>query len=125
MARGEHGLSVGVNINVGAKDIAIAADDLFSLRIPHDELLVAVWHGVELIDIHTLAGAAASLSEGYLTKTADFLHHVGRFMSRYDIYFVVALVCHSQLALWSELLLEQFLIYWLDNLLFHFLMILL
>ena len=76
MARGEYGLAVGVQFPVAAEQIAVAADYLLGLGVPHYELLVAVVASVELVDIHRLARAASRFAEGYLAQSPYLLHHV-------------------------------------------------
>lgn len=107
VACGELRLAVLVEFPVGAEHVAVAADDLLCLGIPHDELLVAVRAGVELVDVHRLAGAAACLAECYLAQTAYLAHHVRRVVCRDDVYLVVALVSHAELTLGSEFASEQ------------------
>ena len=104
---GELRLAVLVEFPVGAEHVAVAADDLLCLGVPHDELLVAVRAGVELVDVHRLAGAAACLAECYLAQTAYLAHHVRRVVCRNDVYLVVALVSHAELTLGSEFASEQ------------------
>ena len=107
VACGELRLAVLVEFPVGAEHVAVAADDLLCLGVPHDELLVAVRAGVELVDVHRLAGAAACLAECYLAQTAYLAHHVRRVVCRDDVYLVVALVSHAELTLGSEFASEQ------------------
>ena len=45
-------LSVLVQFDVRSEDISVSSEDLFRIRIPDDELLVWVFHCVELVDIH-------------------------------------------------------------------------
>ena len=120
VACGEFGLSLLVHIPLGAFKIAVAADDLLCLGVPHDELLVAVLARVELVDVHVLARAAARLTEGNLTQTPDLLHHVRCVVRGDDVDFVVALVSHAELAFGCQLLFEDFFVDGGDDLLFHF-----
>ena len=120
VAHGQIGLSFGVDLPVLAKEIAVAADDLLGFGIPYDQLLAAVWHRVELIDIDRLACTATRRTEGNLTQTPYLLHHVRRFRGTNDINLVVALVGCTQTALRSQFTFQQFLADGLDNLFFHF-----
>ena len=97
VAGGQFGLSVLVYLPFGAFQIAVAADDLFGIRIPHDELLVAIVAGVKLVDVYFLARAASRLAEGNFPQASYFAHHVGSVMCRNDKDFVVAFVGHAQL----------------------------
>ena len=120
MAGRKFRLSVGVHLPFGTLEIAITTDNLFGLRIPNDELLVTIVTGVELVNVHRLACAASRFAEGNLTKSSDFLHHVRCIVGCNDVNLVMTLVRHTELALRSQLLFEDFLVYRLDNLLFHF-----
>ena len=119
VAGGELGLALLVHLPLGAFEIAVAADDLLGLGIPHDELFVAVLAGVELVDVHRLACAASRFAECNLTQTSDLLHHVRCVMGRDDVDLVVALVGHAELALRGQLLFEDFFVDGGDNWLFH------
>ena len=120
VAGGETRLPLVVCIPLCALKVAITPDDLLGLGIPHDELLVAVLAGVELVDVHRLACAASSLAEGNLAQSTYLLHHVGCVVGRDDVYLVVTLVGHAELTLGSKLLLEYFFVDGGDDLLFHF-----
>ena len=121
VARGEHGLAVGVDVGVTSQEITVAADDFLLFRIPHDKLLVAVVARVELVQIHALSAAASGLAECDFAQPAYFLEHVWRVVRRNYVYFIVALVCHAQLAVRRKLAFKQLFVYRTDNLLFHFL----
>ena len=119
VSRSKYGLPVFVKFNVSSKQITVSADNLLSLGVPHDKLLVAVVHRVKLVDVHALACAAACLAERNLAQTSNFLHNVGRVVSRYNINLIVTLVSHSELTLRRKLTFKQFFVNRLDNLLFH------
>jgi hypothetical protein len=67
-------------------------DDFLSFRIPHNELFVRMFHGVELIQVECFARTASSSAEGYLAQTAYFANDVGRVLPCDDVYFVMAFV---------------------------------
>ena len=102
VACGEYRLSVFVVFPFVAHEVSVSADDFFLFRVPHYELLVAVFASVKFVDIGAFSSAATSSTESYFAQTSDFLHHVRRVMSSHDIYFVIALVCHSELLVVSE-----------------------
>ena len=85
-------LSLFVVFPISTQKITIATDNLFLIRVPDNQLLIAILAGVKLVDIHRLACSATSLTEYDLTQASNLLHHVGSVMSRDDIDFVVALV---------------------------------
>ena len=120
MTGGKKRLAVFIEVPCCAFEIAVATDDLLSLRIPDDELLVAVLAGVELIDIHRLARSSPCLAESNLAQTTDLLHDIRRIMGRHDIDLVVTLVGHAELTLTGQFTLQNFLGNGLDNLLFHY-----
>ena len=60
------GLPVGTNVPFGAFQIAISTYDLLGLRIPHNQLLVAVLTGVELINVAIFTRSTSCLAEGNL-----------------------------------------------------------
>ena len=119
VAGGELGLAVRVKLPVGAEQVAVAAYNLLGLGVPHDELLVAVGTGVELVDVDLLARAAPGLAESDFAQASYLAHHVGCVVCRDHINLVVALVGHSQLPLGCQLALEQLLAHWFDDWLFH------
>jgi hypothetical protein len=119
VACGELRLAVLVKLPVGAEQVSVSADYLLRLGVPHDELLVAVRAGVELVDVHRLAGAAARFAECYLAQSAYLAHHVRRVVCRDDVYLVVALVGHAELALGREFALEQLFAYRFNDWFFH------
>ena len=119
VACGELRLAVFVKLPVGAEQVSVSADYLLRLGVPHDELLIAVSAGVELVDVHRLAGAAARFAECYLAQSAYLAHHVRRVVCRDDVYLVVALVGHAELALGREFALEQLFAYRFNDWFFH------
>ena len=62
VAGGEDGLSLFVEIHIRSEFVAIAADNLLCLRIPDDELFVAVFHRVELVEVEFLPAALKASS---------------------------------------------------------------
>ena len=121
VAGGQSGLSVLVHLPEVALEIAVAADDFFLFRIPHDELLVAVVTNVEFIDVELLARTTARLAESNLAQSTYLTQHVGSIVGRDNINLVVALVCHAQLQFGPELALEQCFVYRWNDGLFHIL----
>ena len=119
MTGGEDRLSVVIQFPVGTHQVAVAADDLLLVGIPHDKLLIAVVAGIELIDVHLLARATACLAEGDLTQSTDLAHDVGCLVRGHHIDLVIAFVGHSELSLTGEFTLQQLFADRTDNLLFH------
>ena len=119
MAHGEIGLAVGLQLPILAEEIAVATYDFLGLRIPHDELLATVGHGVELVDVHAFPRAATSRAKGYLAKAANLLHDVRSLGSMENVNLVVALVRHAKATFRSQLTFQYFLTDGLDNLFFH------
>ena len=124
VACGEHGLAVSVNISVASQHITVSSDYFLLLRIPYDELLIAVVARVELVYVHALAAAAAGLTECDFAQAAYFLHHVRRVVRRDYVDLVMALVGHAQLPVRRKFALEHFLVYRKDDVLFHFIKLL-
>ena len=104
---GEDGLTLGIEPYIGTVDVAVAADNLLGIGVPHDELLVGALHGVELVDIGTKACAATSGTEGYLAQATYLEHHVGGVVGIDDVEVVATTVSMAQAALLGELGLEQ------------------
>ena len=121
VAGGEYGLAVFVEVHLIAEFVAVASYDFLSLWIPYYELLVAVVHRVEFVEVERFAGAASRLAEHLFTLAAYFSHHVGGIMYVNNINLVVALVGHPQLFVWGEFAFKQFFVYWGYDL-FHMLM---
>ena len=96
VARGKDGLSVGGYLPILAQDVTVSANYFFCLRVPHEDLLVAVFASVEFIQVETFACAAACCTECYLAQTADFAHHMRRILPCDNINFIAALVGHAQ-----------------------------
>ena len=115
----EERLPVLVQLDVTSQDISVSSEDLFSFRIPYDELLIWVLHCVELIDVHLQSASASGITECYLAKTCDLSHDIWRIMMIDHIYLVSALVCVSQLLGWCKLRLEQLYANGSNDRLFH------
>ena len=96
---GELWLPVFIHLPIRSKQIPIATNNLFGLRIPHNELFATILHRVEFVDIHCFSRSSASRSECHFAQTANLFHHVGGVLCRDDIDFIVAFVRHSQLTL--------------------------
>lgn len=90
---GEVGLAVGVEGEVVAEGVAVAAEDFLLVGVPDDELLVGV-PGVDvpLVDVDFFAGAAAGGTEGEFAEAPDFTHEVGGVEGVEGVDFVVGLV---------------------------------
>ena len=112
-------LTLLIILPVGTWQITVATYNLLLFRIPYNQLLIAILTDIEFIDIDLLTGATACLTESNLAQTADFLHNIWRIMCRNNIDFIVALVRHAQLLVWSQFAFEQFFVNRLDNGLFH------
>ena len=104
---GEDGLTLVVELHIGTVDVAVAANDLFGLGVPHDKLLVGDVHGVELIDIDTHACATASGAECLFAQAAYLLHHVGCVVGIDNIEVVASAVGVTKASVFGELGLEQ------------------
>ena len=120
VAGGKDGLAVGTHLHIGAQDIAVAADNLFSLGVPHDELFVAVVHRVKFVQVVGLACSSASLSECDFPQSSNLQQDIGRIVGINDINLVVTLVGHSELAFRCQFFFEQFLGNRLNDFLYHF-----
>ena len=119
MTGGQDGLPVAVHLPGRSLQVAVAANDFLFLRVPHDELLVAIVAGVELVEVERLACASTRLAEGDLTQTTNLLQHVGCIVSRDDIYLVVALVGHAELFVGRQFALQRLLVNGGNDRLFH------
>lgn len=85
---GEDGLPVGVELGLGAEEVAVAPEDGLGVGVPYDELLVGDGHGVELVEVEFLACASAGGAEGDLAQAAYLAAHVGCVLPGDDIDFV-------------------------------------
>ena len=74
MAHGEVGLAVWLQLPVFSEEIAVAADDLLCLRVPHDQLFATMGHRIKFIDIHALTRTSSGCPEGDLSQSANLLH---------------------------------------------------
>ena len=118
MAGSELGLSVLIEFPFCAVEVAIAADNFLCLRVPHDELLVAVLAGVKLVEVQFFTCSSAGFSESYLAQSAYLAQCVGCVVGRYHVDFVVAFVRQAQLLVLCEFFLDEFLVdRWYDGLL--------
>ena len=102
VACGEDRLSLLVILPLVTHEVSVTANDFLVVRIPHDELLIAVLASVELINIDTLASTATGSTESNLSETTNLLHHVRRVVSSNDEYLVIALIGHTELLLRSQ-----------------------
>lgn len=112
MACCQNGLSVVVEVYFVSELVSVSAYYFFLVRIPYNQLLVALLHRVELVDIESLAGTTSGCAECLLALSAYLAHDIWRIMIVYNIYFVIALVCHPQLLVGSEFAAKQCLVYW-------------
>ena len=119
MTSSQDRLSLFVVIPIGTKQITVTTYNLFCFWIPDNQLLIAIFTYIELIDIHILASTSTSLAESNLAKSSNLLHYIRSIMGCYDIYLIMTLICHSELAFWSKLTFEYLFGYRLDNFLFH------
>ena len=122
---GKNRLSLVIIFPVSTQQITVTSDNLFRLRIPHDELFVASLARIKLVDIDFLASSSASLAESNLSQSPDLLHHVGCIVCGNDIDFIVALVGHAKALVGRQFAFEHFLVNGLNNWLFHLLICLL
>ena len=119
VTRGEDGLTLGIHLPIRSLKITVPTNDLLSLWIPDNQLLIAVLTDIKIVDIHILASATTCLTKNHFAQTPNFLHDIGCIMRSNDVDFVMTFVSHSQLALWCQLTLENLFVNGLDNLLFH------
>ena len=96
MGRRQDGFPLGIEPDIGTAEEAVATENLFFLGIPNDELPVRAGHGIEFVDIDSLAGSPAVVAEGGFPEAPDFLHDVGRIFGRGDVDFIVRLVRSTQ-----------------------------
>ena len=52
-------LAVLAQLYVSAKYESVASENPFCLRVPYDQLLVWVFHGVELVDVYSKSASSA------------------------------------------------------------------
>ena len=119
MACCQNRLSLFIVIPISTQQISIATNNLLSLWIPYDKLLVTIVTSIEFIDIHILSRASASFAECYLTESTYLLHHIRSIMGCDYIYLIMTLVSHTELTIRSKFTLENLFGYRLDNFLFH------
>ena len=112
-------LSVVAYFPLRAVEIAVSAEYLLLLGVPHYELFVAVVTRVELVEVELLARSSACFAESYLAKSSYLAQGIGSIVGCDDVDFVVALVRHSQLLVGRKLASEQVLADWLYYFLFH------
>ena len=101
MTCSQNRLTLFIIIPVSTKQISIATNNLLSLRIPYDKLLVTIVTSIEFIDIHILSRASTSFAECNLTKSAYLLHHIRSIVSCDYIYLIMTLVSHTELTIRS------------------------
>ena len=120
VAGSEDGLTFVVHLPCRTFQIAVTSNNLLSLRIPYNQLLVAIFTGIEFIDIHRFTSASTRLSKSYLTQASNLFHHIRRIVSRHNIDLIVTLVGHTKLTIARQFAFKNFLGNGLDNLLFHY-----
>ena len=104
---GKQRLAIAVKLDVRSEDVAISAEDLLCLRIPYDQLLVRVFHSIELIDIHRQTASASRVSECLFAESADLHHDIRGVMVVDHVDLVMTFVCISQFLSWGKLSLED------------------
>ena len=113
-------LAVCLELDVGAEDIAVAAQDGVRLGVPDDQLLVGMGGiHVELVQVDGAARAAAAVAERDLAQAADLLQHVGGVVAVDHVDLVVGLVGVAQFPVGRELGQEQLPAYRVNNLFVH------
>ena len=110
VAGGEDGLSLFVEIHIRSEFVAIAADNLLCLWVPDDELFVAVFHRVELVEVEFLARSSSGSPESLFALASYLAYHVRCVVIIDDIDFVCALVGDAELAFCCEFTLEDLLV---------------
>ena len=119
VAGGELWLALLVELPVPTQQITVTTDNLVGLRIPDDELLIAVVAKVEFVKIHRFPGSTASLTESDFTKAPNLLQYIWRVICRNDVNLVMALIGHAKLLVGSQLALQQLAVNRLDDFFFH------
>ena len=112
-------LSVFAYLPLASEDITITTDNLLCIRVPNNQLSATILHRIELIDIHRFARTTSCRTESYLAQTTNLLHNIRSSLSSHNINFIVTLVSHTKHPFRSQLALEQFLAYGLDDFFFH------
>ena len=69
-------LSFFVYLPIATKEIAIATDNFFCIRIPYYKLFAAIRHSIELVNIQSLSCATTCRTESKFTKTTNLSHHI-------------------------------------------------
>ena len=118
MRRGQDGLPGIVEAHFGAQYVAIASYDGLGVGVPHDELLVGLFHRVELIEVAGFARAASCRAERNLAQASYLAAHVRRCLPRDDVNFVARFVGETKAAVLGQLTFEDIYRYWRYNL-FH------
>ena len=113
VACSEDRLSLLIVLPLVTHEVSVATDDFLFVRIPHDELLIAILACVELIDINALASTAAGSTESDFSETTYLLHYIRRVVSRNDKNLVIALIGHAELLLRSKFADKQLFRNWL------------
>ena len=121
VAGGKNGLTFLVKLDVGTQNVAITANDFFRFGIPHDELLVGILHRVENVEVTIQPRTTTCCTEGYLTETTNFTHHIGGILPCDNIDLVVALAGHAQTPLIGEFRFEHLFGNRCNNFCFHIL----
>ena len=109
--RGEHGLPLGVELHLPARQEAVAAQDLAVFGAPNNQLVVRRFAAVELVDVAVLSRSAAGCAEGNLAQAAHLAHGVGRFFGFEHIDFVACLIGGTQPPLGRKLCRQQVAVY--------------
>ena len=119
MTRCQDGLSVLIILPISTCQITITTDDLLCLRIPYNQLFIAVLTDIKLIDIHLFSRSSTSFTKSDFTQSSNLLHHIWCIMCRDDIDFIMTLIGHTELAIGYQLALEDFFVDGFDDFLFH------
>ena len=121
MTCGQQRLSVVIHFPICTIKIAIPTDNLFSIWIPYNQLLVTAFHHIKIVNIHRLSRSSACISECNFAQSANLFHDIGRVLSRNDINFVMAFISHSELFFRRQLTFQHLFCYRPDNFFFHLL----
>src|SRR5690606_20565197 len=92
-------------------DKSVSCDDFLICRIPCNQLLIASFASIILIQIQSKSGSTSGISECYFSKPSYFSKDIGCIMMIDQIDMIFAIVGMSEKSFLSQLLNQNCLVY--------------
>src|SRR5574344_2065188 len=84
----QYRLSLFIDVHICTKNIAISAYNLLRLWIPHNELLITIFHCIEFIQVKSFTCTTTSSTEYDFAKSSDFSQHIWSILLCHNVFVI-------------------------------------